>query len=81
MRARSFWSFKALPLRITVGVKDALAFQQEEAPTPVRLDSLLLFAPGSAEFRADSAKVLIDALVTIKARPGWLIVISAHTDS
>lgn len=57
------------------------AFQQEDRPTPVHLDSLLLFAPGSSELRTDSAKVLIDALVTIKARPGWLIVISAHTDS
>ena len=59
----------------------ATAFQQEDRPTPVHLDSLLLFAPGSSELRTDSAKVLIDALVTIKARPGWLIVISAHTDS
>lgn len=59
----------------------ATVFQQQDPPTPVHLDSLLLFAPGSAELRTDSAKVLIDALVTIKARPGWLIVISAHTDS
>lgn len=57
-------------------------FQQAQpVPAPVRLDSLLLFGPGSAELRPDSTKVLINALIDIKARPGWLIVISAHTDN
>ena len=53
----------------------------QPVPAPVRLDSLLLFGPGSAELRPDSTKVLINALIDIKARPGWLIVISAHTDN
>jgi len=55
--------------------------QAQPVPAPVRLDSLLLFGPGSAELRPESTKVLINALIDIKARPGWLIVISAHTDN
>jgi outer membrane protein OmpA-like peptidoglycan-associated protein len=50
-------------------------------PTMVRLDSLSLFSPGSAELRPDSTKVLINALVGVKAQPGWLIVIAGHTDA
>jgi outer membrane protein OmpA-like peptidoglycan-associated protein len=49
--------------------------------TPVRLDSLSLFNTGSAQLKAGSTKVLINALVDIKAQPGWLIVISGHTDA
>lgn len=48
---------------------------------PVRLDSLSLFATGSAQLKPDSTKVLINALVGIKAQPGWLIVIAGHTDA
>lgn len=47
----------------------------------VRLDSLSLFATGSARLKPDSTRVLIEALVGIKAQPGWLIVISGHTDA
>lgn len=50
-------------------------------PDPVRLDSLSLFATGSAELMPGSTKVLVNALVDIKAQPGWLIVIAGHTDS
>lgn len=50
------------------------------AAIPVRLDSLSLFSTGSAELKAESTKVLINALVGIKAQPGWLIVITGHTD-
>lgn len=50
-------------------------------PDPVRLDSLSLFGPGSAELKPGSTKVLINALVNIKAQPGWLIVIAGHTDA
>ena len=49
-------------------------------PQPVRLDSLLLFAPGSAQLRADSTKVLVNGLIDIKAQPDWLIVITGHAD-
>lgn len=71
-----------LPLLATI----ASHRQPPEAPTlakipkPVRLDSLSLFAPGSAELKSGSTKVLITALVNIKAQPGWLIVIAGHTD-
>ncbi|MHC8314057.1 OmpA family protein [Pseudomonas sp. LB3P31] len=50
-------------------------------PRPVRLDSLSLFSTGSAQLRPESTKVLIDALVGIKAQPGWLIIIAGHTDA
>ena len=48
---------------------------------PVRMDSLSLFSPGSAQLKPDSTKVLISALVDIKAQPDWLIVIAGHTDT
>jgi outer membrane protein OmpA-like peptidoglycan-associated protein len=51
------------------------------ASEPVRLDSLSLFSPGSARLKPDSTRVLINALVGIKAQPGWLIVIAGHTDA
>lgn len=51
------------------------------ASQPVRLDSFSLFSPGSARLKPDSTKVLVNALVGIKAQPGWLIVIAGHTDA
>jgi type VI secretion system protein VasL len=57
-------------------------FQQEPTATdPVRLDSLSLFDAGSSELKPDSTKVLINAMLNIKAQPGWLIVIVGHTDT
>ncbi|MBH3382491.1 OmpA family protein [Pseudomonas juntendi] len=50
-------------------------------PEPIQLDSLNLFEPGSAELKPGSTKALINALVGIKAQPGWLIVISGHADA
>jgi len=55
--------------------------QVVQGPETVRLDSLSLFESGRATLKAGSGKVLINALVNIKARPGWLIVIAGHTDS
>jgi len=49
-------------------------------PDAVRLDSLSLFGAGSVGLKPDSNKSLIEALVSIKAQPGWLIVIAGHTD-
>lgn len=54
---------------------------QTVLPEPVRLDSLSLFDTGSATLKPDSTKVLVKALVGIKAQPGWLIVIAGHTDA
>ncbi|WP_370600693.1 OmpA family protein [Pseudomonas nitroreducens] len=48
---------------------------------PLRLDSRLLFATGSAQLKSDATKVLINALANVKARPGWRIVIAGHTDA
>ncbi|EJN27374.1 outer membrane protein/peptidoglycan-associated (lipo)protein [Pseudomonas sp. GM78] len=60
----------------------ASVFQAPPAlPQPVRLDSLSLFTPGSAELKPGSTKVLISALVDIKAQPDWLIVIAGHSDA
>lgn len=47
----------------------------------VRLDSLMLFDAGSAELKQGSTKVLVNALMGIRAQPGWLIEISGHTDA
>ncbi|HAT1683016.1 TPA: OmpA family protein [Klebsiella oxytoca] len=50
-------------------------------PETVRLDSLSLFDSGKSVLKADSTKVLVNVLVGIKAKPGWLIVVSGHTDN
>ena len=55
--------------------------KEPSAPAPIQLDSLNLFAPGSAELKPGSTKLLINALVGVKAQPGWLIVISGHADA
>lgn len=75
--------------RLRAPLLAVLAAHVEPAPTaapvrianPVRLDSLSLFATGSAQLKPGSTKVLINALVDIKAQPGWLIVIAGHTDA
>ena len=65
-----------------VGWRHWLASQENERlmSKPVRLPSLSLFDAGSAELKPGSTKVLINALMDIKAQPGWLIVIAGHTD-
>lgn len=49
--------------------------------TIIRLDSMSLFDSGKAELKSASTKTLVNSLVGIKARPGWLIVVSGHTDN
>ena len=51
------------------------------APQTVRLDSMALFDSGKSALKAGATKLLVNALVGIKARPGWLIVVSGHTDN
>lgn len=53
----------------------------EPAPTIVRLDSMALFDSGRATLKPGSTKMLVNSLVDIKAKPGWLIVVSGHTDN
>jgi outer membrane protein OmpA-like peptidoglycan-associated protein len=71
--------------RLRLPVLAALARQAPSSAwrpqTVVRLDSLSLFDSGSAQLKPGSAKGLIQALVGIKAQPGWLIVIAGHTDA
>jgi len=55
----------------------------EPKPVPkiVRLDSMSLFDSGKSVLKPGSTKMLVNSLVGIKARPGWLIVVSGHTDN
>lgn len=50
-------------------------------PTIVRLDSMSLFDSGKFVLKAGSTKMLVNSLVGVKAKPGWLIVVSGHTDN
>jgi outer membrane protein OmpA-like peptidoglycan-associated protein len=50
------------------------------APKTVRLDALSLFDTGKYQLKAHSTKLLVNALIGIKAKPGWLIVVAGHTD-
>lgn len=52
-----------------------------QGPKTLRLDSMSLFDSGKADLKAGSTKVLVNSLVGIKARPGWLIVVAGHTDN
>lgn len=52
-----------------------------DKPRTVRLDSLSLFNSGSAQLKPESTKFLVNAFASIKAQPGWLIVITGHTDA
>lgn len=52
-----------------------------EQAQQVILNSLSLFNSGQYQLRKDATKVLTDMLINIKAKSGWLIVISGHTDN
>ena len=47
----------------------------------IRLDSMSLFDTGKWQLKPGSTKLLVNSLVGIKAKPGWLIVVAGHTDS
>ena len=57
--------------------------QPKPKPVPkiIRLDSMSLFDSGKSVLKTDSTKMLVNSLVGIKARPGWLIVVAGHTDN
>jgi outer membrane protein OmpA-like peptidoglycan-associated protein len=59
---------------------DEPAAPTQVAPQTVLLDSLSLFDTGKYQLKAGSTKVLVEALINIKAKPGWLIVVAGHTD-
>lgn len=52
-----------------------------QGPKTIRLDSMSLFDSGKYDLKPGSTKMLINSLVGVKARPGWLIVVSGHTDN
>ncbi|MBG1907411.1 OmpA family protein [Klebsiella pneumoniae] len=54
---------------------------QHVAPDVIRLDSMSLFDTGKWVLKPGSTKRLVNSLMDIKARPGWLIVVAGHTDS
>ncbi|MEL4869872.1 OmpA family protein [Pantoea agglomerans] len=55
--------------------------QPKSVPKIVRLDSMSLFDSGKFDLKSGSTKLLVNSLVGIKAKPGWLIVVSGHTDN
>ncbi|WP_145542575.1 OmpA family protein [Yersinia mollaretii] len=55
------------------------AIAQTKAQT-VRLAALSLFDTGKFQLKPGSTKMLVDALINIRAKPGWLIVVAGHTD-
>lgn len=55
--------------------------QPKPVPKIVRLNSMSLFDSGKSALKAGSTKMLVNSLVGIKAKPGWLIVVSGHTDN
>lgn len=55
--------------------------KHETMPKTVQLDGMSLFESGKSALKSGSDKVLLNSLVGIKGKPGWLIVISGHTDN
>ncbi|CAI8788339.1 OmpA family protein [Kosakonia quasisacchari] len=53
----------------------------EPVPKIIRLDSMSLFDSGKSDLKPGSTKLLVNSLVDIKAKPGWLIVVAGHTDN
>jgi len=52
-----------------------------QGPKTIRLDSMSLFDSGKYDLKPGSTKLLVNSLVGIKAKPGWLIVVAGHTDN
>ncbi|EYU13397.1 OmpA family protein [Photorhabdus aegyptia] len=50
-------------------------------PQTLNLRSMSLFDVGQSGLKPEAAKVLVNALIDIKAKPGWMVVITGHTDS
>lgn len=52
-----------------------------QGPKTIRFDSMSLFDSGKSALKAGSTKWLVNSLLDVKAKPGWLIVVSGHTDN
>lgn len=68
-------------IRSYVPPPPAPKLQPKPVPKIVRLDSMSLFDTGRYDLKPGSTKLLVNSLVGIKAKPGWLIVVAGHTDS
>lgn len=55
--------------------------KSKPVPKTIHLDSMSLFDSGKSALKAGSTSMLVNSLVGIKAKPGWLIVVSGHTDN
>lgn len=53
----------------------------QQAPQMISLDSLALFDVGQYTLKTNATKVLVNALINIQAKYGWLIVVSGYTDN
>ena len=71
----------ALQQAIDTWVPPLPAPEPEAPPQIIRLDSLALFDAGKWMLKPGATKWLVNALVDIKAKAGWLIVVSGHTDN
>ncbi|WP_210081905.1 OmpA family protein [Pantoea endophytica] len=74
--------------RLWLALQQAIdSYVPQPAPKPkpvpkiIRLDSMSLFDSGKFALKEGSTRFLVNSLVGIKARPGWLIVVSGHTDN
>lgn len=75
--------------RLRMPVLDAIRSYVPPPPPPkpkpvpkiVRLDSMSLFDSGKSVLKTGSTRMLVNSLIGIKAKPGWLIVVSGHTDN
>ncbi|WP_232832599.1 OmpA family protein [Photorhabdus sp. CRCIA-P01] len=68
--------------RIVLPVSPPVLPQRDKTrPQTLSLNSLSLFDVGQSRLKAGSTKVLINALIHIRAKPGWLLMITGHTDS
>lgn len=74
-------------LRVQQAIDTYVAPQPPPEPKPIsppkisRLDSMSLFDSGRFVLKAGSTKMLVNSLVGVRAKPGWLIVIAGHTDN
>ncbi|MFD1804710.1 OmpA family protein [Mixta tenebrionis] len=55
--------------------------EPEAPPSIIRLDSMSLFDSGKSALKPGSTRLLVNSLLGIKAKPGWLIVVAGHTDN
>lgn len=77
--------------RLRMPVLDAIRSWVPPPPEPqpkskpvtkiARLDSMSLFDSGQSVLKPGSTKLLVNSLVGIKAKPGWLIVVAGYTDN